>query len=349
MDTFIDRPAIVPAFILALSVSALCSCDAESLPTEPLLLDEIVFQRFTDTIPDIYVVNADGTELRRLTSGQGYNYTPTWSPDGSKVAFVRYQDGRASLYKMNPDGTDQVWIANSTNGVTLPRWSPDGRRILWEDGGLAGWGVWSVNADGTNRRELVATGGQGRWSPDGSRIVFAARNEGNGRSDIFIMDADGGLPVRITSQATDDSYPTWSPDGTRVAFSSSRSGSDHIFIIGDDGSDLVQVTSDVGTSDREPLFSPDGRMILFRRKTSNQWDVMVVIADGRGLRALADSPEDEYHAAWSPDGLKIVFSGYGDSAYSRRLYAIHVNGTGLTQLTTAAGSGRYSDVFPDWH
>src|SRR5207249_4182175 len=127
----------------------------------------------------VYMARADGAGRRRVTSIPGFEYQPDWSADGTKLV-LRVDD----------------------------------------EAGRSG-GVWSVKADGSNPVDLLkrsrVQGGGPDWSPDGTRIAFVGRRPGE-RFGIYVTRADGGDPVRLTSQAYEAQYPDWSPDGGRIAF-----------------------------------------------------------------------------------------------------------------------------------
>jgi TolB protein len=165
---------------------------------------------------DIYVIDADGSNLRRLTTEGGYY--PTWSPDGKYIAFTRREGDRYAIWIMNSDGKNQTRL---TYGVE-PDWSPDGKKIVFtSDSWPRKIGV--INLDGSGLIWLTepptiafrdgtsgpATDGFPRWSPDGKKIAFVSNRSGN--FDIYIMNADGSEITRLTNNPADDSYPSWSP------------------------------------------------------------------------------------------------------------------------------------------
>lgn len=195
---------------------------------------------------ELYVINADGSGLTRLTNQSEFNGTPAWAPDGSQIAFVSARSGDFwSLHVMNADGSDVTRLAPAPDhppGTTLlggydwaPSWSPDGtkiaftRSVQWTgDGttdGLARLCV--MNADGTGLRILRDAGYVGSmpdWSPDGTRIAFAEEGQ------IHVINADGTGHAKLTSLANGvrapawHGGPTWSPDGRNIAFQVTHDG-----------------------------------------------------------------------------------------------------------------------------
>ena len=100
----------------------------------------------------------------------------------------------------------------------------------------------------------------GAWSPDGSQIAFESNRNNPSGMDVFVMNADGTQPKRLTDATGFNGDPTWSPDGKSIAFTSTRGGSKDIWVINADGSGLQQVTGDRGTEEN-PAWSPDGGLI----------------------------------------------------------------------------------------
>ena len=116
---------------------------------------------------EIYVMNADGTGQTRLTDNTAYDWGPSWSPDGSRIAFYSVRvDGAHSdreIYVMNADGTGQTNLTNNDVYDSDPSWSPDGRQIAFVKGGKAG-GIYVMNADGTEQTHL-GEGNYPSWPP----------------------------------------------------------------------------------------------------------------------------------------------------------------------------------------
>ena len=170
--------------LLVLGITTFTSCEDEELVEEPAYYPgKIVFSSTREGIFNIYIMNGDGTGVRNLIKSQRLNcHNPQFSPDGLKIVF----EARAS----NDDDWD-IYIIDSDGGTT--------RRLLTDNG-------WSNL--------------QPRFSPDGTKIVWQVRF-GNGRFDIFSMEADGSNQVNLTNTpdfAGDESSPQFSPDGSKILF-----------------------------------------------------------------------------------------------------------------------------------
>ena len=158
------------------------------------------------------------------------------------------------------------------------------------------------------------------WSPDGSRIAFASGQDG--KSDIYVMNANGGNRVRLTADESGNSRPAWSHDGSRIAFASRRDGNSEIYVMNADGSHQSRLTFRDDSYDSDPAWSPDGTRIAF----ATSGGILVITTDGAEIVRLTSNNADAA-PAWSPDGSRIAFSSY-------------IGGTSLIFVINADGSGR---------
>ena len=218
---------------------------------------KIAFNSTRDSTRDgdfeIYVMDADGSDVQRLTRHRGLDGFPVWSPDGNQIAFVRDTDPPAtgpvhparsrSIYVMNSDGSNVQRLTEfETGGYTS--WSPDGERIAFEGNFDGIWEIYVMHSDGSNVQRLTHTPVRDagsfapEWSPDGQKIVFDSTRDGN--FEIYVMDADGSNVQRLTHNDKADARPAWSPDGQRIVFHTNH----EIFVMDADGGNVEQLTSD---------------------------------------------------------------------------------------------------------
>ena len=223
----------------------------------------IALGSLNDGSPEIYVFDADGSDVEQLTNSGGGNYFPTWSPNGARIAFTSTRDGSAEIYVMDADGSDVERLTNSSGVNVGPAWSPNGARIAFVSDHSGGTEIYVMNADGSDVERLTNnSGGNGHpaWSPDGARIAFASARDGH--TEIYVMNADGSEVERLTNNSATEGWPTWSPDGARIAFGSDRDGNwGEIYVMNADGSDVERLTDSYGAW--EPAWSPDGTEIAF--------------------------------------------------------------------------------------
>jgi Tol biopolymer transport system component len=248
----------------------------------------------------LYVMDADGGNLRRLTDGSAAVVSVVWSPDGSRIAFVSTENRmNTDIYVTNADGTELRRLPGSDNALEL-RWSPDERRIAFTQLEASGsMQLVVVNSDGTEPRRLETPFrlvGFHEWAPDGSRIVFIGiENEiENETRSIYVISPDGSNLTRLT-HGPSDWTPRWSPDGREIAFTRASEDEARIHVMQADGSGERVLVDAWATS---PVWSPDGSQIAIIMGRDPQAvaqgsfvgaRLSVVNRDGSGLQVLADN------------------------------------------------------------
>jgi Tol biopolymer transport system component len=202
----------------------------------------VTFCTTRDIGTQIYVMNADGSDQRRLTEGADVNWYPRWSPDGARILFYRLGSG---LHIMDADGQSERWLVKSQAGGD---WSPDGTRIVYPD--PAHHDLMTISPDGAG---MAPMGIQGldpwvytpAWSADGSRIVFE-NSRANPGSDLFAVDPNGKNLDRLTERAGWSMSPAWTSDGARIVFSSNGSS---LFTMLSGGGDVQRLVGGTGWAD----------------------------------------------------------------------------------------------------
>ncbi|HSD48549.1 MAG TPA: hypothetical protein VLE71_01840, partial [Actinomycetota bacterium] len=153
---------------------------------------------------DIYMMDADGSNVERLTDDPAGEFMPVWSPDGSRIAFVREGDPGAGTYEgvftMDPDGSDVRRVSSSDGGSDFwPSWSPDGSKIVFAAIRNEDWGIWIVNADSSDEHMILGGTGAGYvddpvWSPDGTLIALVGNltvDDYSPDDALYVMRPDG--------------------------------------------------------------------------------------------------------------------------------------------------------------
>lgn len=198
----------------------------------------------------IYVMNDDGSQPTKITNGAGEDGYPNWSPDGQKILFGRYGVTNGSgLYVVKADGTELLRL--TTNPMDYAAvWSPDGTKIAFANSDADGnRSIYVASATGRGRVKIthdIANNSMPAWSPDGTKIAFMSNRDTPNYSQIFVMDADGGNPTRLTNVDRGDAgYPSWSADGTKIIFHRYPEGSwdNEIYTMNPDGTDQVNITN----------------------------------------------------------------------------------------------------------
>ncbi|CAN5120714.1 hypothetical protein BH09ACT13_BH09ACT13_10620 [soil metagenome] len=202
---------------------------------------------------DIYVLNADGTGTRLLTSTKENDSHPTWSPEGNQIAFAR--SGSGDIYVMNADGSDIRRILDPLAEEADPAWSPDGAWIAYvrKTPDSLVQEVWLARPDGSERHALTSQAAKTftpAWSPDSKRIAFAT-NVGDTQFDIYTIGVDGKGLRRLTVSKDDTFEPSWSPDGTTIAYS--EGGAIYLTDAAGEAADRI---TDGANNDSSPVWNP---------------------------------------------------------------------------------------------
>jgi TolB protein len=298
---------ILLAVILPVLLAA-CSPGATQQPA-----GQLVFEREIDENTDIYVMNIDGTGLTRLTDSDGWDGTPSWSPDGKQIAFASERLGSPAIFLMDADGSNQRPLTSPDYASLMPVWSPDGSKIAFAS---------------TQAYEVLRQGG---------------RQQVDAGFEIWIMDLEQNKQERITANPEDQSlYPTWAPDSDRVAFMEvadavqivskkpQRNASESILSEGLEGRHWT------------PDWSPDGQRIAIMAEIDGVNDVWLLQTEGGEAINLTNQDSGDGEPAWSPNGGHIVFVSDRDG--ENGLYLINVESREVTRLTP--DDATYAR--PDW-
>jgi len=267
---------------------------------------QIVFASSRSGLPQLFLVNTDGTDLTQLTNMDAGACQPSWSPDGMQLVFISPCGGRGEFFET---------IYNESS-------------------------LYIINADGTGLKQLTQSPGSDfdpAWSPDGKRIAFTSVREGF--RQIYSLDVNS-LSVTLltnTTDAVESSQPAWSPDGTKIAYTVKRVGTYQVWAMTDTGQEAVQLArSGQDLWDFLPTWSADGKTVYFSQRRQGPfrpWLMKVNYEDLSQDARRLNFPTPIEDVSFSPDGLWLVFEGM-DGQGNRDIYFMTVAGSGRTRLTT---------------
>ena len=258
----------------------------------------IAFGRLSRTFDGIATIAAPGADTIMLTSSKGFDRSPSYSPDGSRIVFVR----KLNLWVMDADGSDQRRLTGGRATEQSPRWSPDGSTIVYDRGG----DLWTVDADAPQPHRIARTRADEyspTWSPDGSTIAFVLDGLGRLKFDLALMAPDGSDRRRITADRRVQFAPDWAPDGSSIVYNNYDGfGIATIMTIEPDGTGRTLVYRAASRGAYDPVFSPDGTSIAFARDNRglDERDIWVVGADGSGPTRASRGPAYDTSPGWQP-------------------------------------------------
>ena len=287
---------------------------------------------------EIYLMNGDGTNVRRITHNTTGENFPAISPDGKRIVFesnrLRKESDPinwVSLFVMNVDGSGETALVPGNSAT----WSRDSKSIAF-------------HASASGKGKLI------------SGLPGAAAND----SDIFLLNVDDFLSKKSSARnitnnpdAVDDD-PDWSPDGKKIIFTShsvtddqTNSATAEIYIIDADGKGKPKRLTNNTEEERAPDWSPDGKLIVYSCRKGDvvegrlfgTFELCVMNADGSGQKRITNNRVAELTPSWSPDGKQIYFQRAVGGLFAQ-LFTINADGTGEKQLTFPPGF----NGFPSW-
>ena len=263
-------------------------------------LTGITFYSDREGDKEIYLMDYDGHNPRKVTAHKSISMSPVWSPSGDAIAYVSFFEGNgpaifvADVATGHKQGVQtRGWLSTSQS------FSPDGNRLAFARDVGSNVEIFVCDRDGGNLRQLTHSAGidtNPSWSPSGKEIAFSS-SRGTGSPQIYVMDAEGASVRRVTFSGDYNDGAAWSPDGTRLAYATRVGNRFAIAAL-----DLVTLASQTLTaaegSSETPSFSPDGRRIAFAARRGRATQIWTMDVDGSHAVQLT-SEGNNYAPDWS--------------------------------------------------
>jgi TolB protein len=295
---------------------------------------------------NLFLMNPDGSGVKRLTDSKGVSGDAAWSPNGSSIAFDSDRGSRkgfSAIYLMRANGTKLRRLTDPKPPLSdyKPRFSPDGTRLVFtRERGTGDFGpaaLFTMRLDGSHLHRLTpfsSHADDSDWSPDGKRIVFDGYPGSEAFGDIYVVDSSGGRVVNLTRDTYGQADPAWSPDGTKIVFLDNRyvsgvgrtglatmnpDGSARTFISGQNveahQADWESIAPGAQSRALTQEFSPvkNGPLTLFSIDNSGNGIARIVTIAGSKKRTLWHCPTAVFCGqpvsfAWAPDGRRVAFT-----------------------------------------
>ena len=250
----------------------------------------------------LVISDADGQNIRNAMNSGEPIISPSWSPDGKKVAYVSFEDRKPVIYVHELATGRRIALSNQKGNNSAPAWSPDGRKLaisLSKDGNTQ---IYSINVDGTGLQRLTrgnTIDTEPQYSADGRYIYFTSDRGGN--PQIYRMSAEGEQAEgvrRVTYKQGFVTSPRTSPDGKYLAYIANIGGAYRLYILNLATGDAQALTD--GTSDESPSFAANGRYVLYSTKVNGTRVLAAVSVDGNSKQVLSIPGSDIRQPSWGP-------------------------------------------------
>ncbi len=275
--------------------------------TEPI--GKIAFTSNRDGNREIYLMDAQGSQLQNISQHPAMEYGNSWSPDASSIATYSNRDGNTEIYLLNLEGDSALRLTNDPGEDVLPAISPDGKKIAFmSNRNQQSRSLFLMKIDGSEIRALTNNDfyeESPSWSPEGNSLLFTRqiRHEGDSthaaNGEIFTLDLSTKIATRVSYKEGYDSGAVYDPKGQKIAFYGPGEQSFDIFTMNRDGSEIKNITKD--TLDAySPSWSPDGQWIAYTAGAENNYDIYILHLSTGERRQLTKTSIRNEHPSWAP-------------------------------------------------
>lgn len=276
-------------------------------PGEPT--GQIVYTCFVQFNDDVCLMNADGSNQRRLTTDSATDWYAALSPDGQFVSFSSRRTRNFEAFLIDTAGENVQQLTQSLGGIYAPEIAPDGTRVVLVSTANGKQDIYVLPLDGSAAQRITTNPADDidpTWSPNGTQIAFTSNRTGT--NEIYVINADGTDERQVTngSNQREGGRVDWSPDGQWIGFYAGLPGAKDLFMIpascvdaGPCGPDqMVRLTE--GGNNKAPSFSPDSQWVAYASEAAGDNDIWIMRIDGSDRRRLTFETYAEWQPRWGP-------------------------------------------------
>ena len=257
-----------------------------------VFLSQIAYASNRSGTWEIWLMDWDGANQRRISNHGALSILPSWSPDNERMVYTSFARGTSDMFIINRRGGGRMRINSGLALNTSATFSPVGNDIAFVGSVRGNPDIYVIRDDGSNVRRLTTTSSiesTPEWSPNGRELSFTSGRSGS--PQIYVMDAEGANVRRISFDGNWNDDATWSPDGEKIAYTSRVNNRFQIRIanLSTSGNRIVAGEG----SNEQPTWSPDGQWIAFQSNRSGKWQVYRMRIDGGDLLQLTFEGENK--------------------------------------------------------
>lgn len=249
---------------------------------------------------ELYMMDFDGNNVRKITANGSINLSPRWSPNGKELMFTSFKEGSASLFTKDLASYKEKKLLKTPSMNMGGCWSPNGKKTVFTVSNDGDSDLYLADYGGKSMRRLTSGWGldvSPSWSPVDNTIAYVSDKSGN--PNIYVVPESGKNPTRLTYEGKYNTSPAWSPKGDYIAYSSLQKDGFRIYIIRSGGQDPRQISFGPG-NDEEPSWSPDGRFLTFSSTKEGKKSIYIVAIGSGKMIKLNGTKGQDMSPAWSP-------------------------------------------------